>query len=103
MLTVAETPTFSARRRDYWTEEEFGEFCAWLARNPGAGDVIRGSGGCRKVRWAASGRGKSGGMRVIYYRQTEQQKLWLLVAYAKNVRATIPANVLRQIRETIDG
>jgi len=42
-------------------------------------------------------------MRVIYYRQTEQQKLWLLVAYAKNVRATIPANVLRQIRETIDG
>src|SRR5215469_805311 len=103
MFTVAETPTFSAYRADYWTEDEFGEFCAWLAVNPEAGDVIPGSGGCRKVRWAGSGRGKRGGVRVVYYRQSSELKLWLLVVYAKNVRADIPTKVLKRIRETIDG
>jgi hypothetical protein len=103
VLTIAETEIFSALWPDYWTAEEFGEFCAWLAANPDAGDVIKGSGGCRKVRWGVSGRGKRGGVRVIYFRQLEEGKLWLLVMYAKNVRASIGADVLRQIRETIDG
>ncbi len=50
MLTVVETPTFS--------DEELGEFCCWLAVRPDAGDVIQGSGGCRKVRWSREGKGK---------------------------------------------
>lgn len=103
MLTIAETSGFSARWRDYWTDDEFGEFCAWLAVNPKAGDVIPKSGGCRKVRWARRGRGKSGGVRVIYYNELEDGKIWLLVIYAKSVRATIPAPVLAKIRETIHG
>ncbi len=66
MYTIIETPIFSADARDIWVEDERGEFCAWLAANPEAGDVIPGSGGCRKVRWARAGMGKRGGVRVIY-------------------------------------
>ena len=50
MLTVIETPTFAADARELWSEEERGAFCAWIAANSEAGDVIAGSGGCRKVR-----------------------------------------------------
>ena len=55
MLTVAETELFSRYTADYWTEAEHGEFVAWIAKHPEAGDVIPGSGGCRKVRWTRSG------------------------------------------------
>lgn len=102
MLTIAETEIFSALWPDYWTAEEFGEFCTWLALNRDAGDVIKGSGGCRKVRWTVAGPGKRGGVRVIYFKCLAEGKIWLLVMYAKNVRASIDTEHLGQIRETID-
>jgi hypothetical protein len=55
MFTIIETPAFSKLWPDYWDEDELGEFVSWLAINPEAGDVIPGSGGCRKVRWARPG------------------------------------------------
>jgi len=103
MRTIFETPTFSAQWPDYWSEDEFGEFCAWLAVNPYAGDVVKESGGCRKVRWTMPGRGKRGGARVIYFNQLDDGHIWLLVMYAKNVRATIKGRALAKIRETIYG
>lgn len=54
MYTIIELPTFSADAKTIWDEAELGEFCSWLAEHPLAGDVIPGSGGCRKVRWARS-------------------------------------------------
>jgi hypothetical protein len=54
MLTVVESPLFSKLWRDYWTEDELGEFCAFIATRPNVGDVVPGSGGCRKVRWSRS-------------------------------------------------
>jgi hypothetical protein len=63
MYTITETEIFTRESGGVWTEDERGEFCAWLAANTDAGDVVKGSGGCRKVRWK---RGKSGGVRVIY-------------------------------------
>lgn len=55
LLTIVETPMFSRLWPDYWTEGERGEFAAWLANQPDAGDVIPGSGGCRKLRWSCAG------------------------------------------------
>jgi len=103
MLTIVETELFSALWPDYWTEDELGEFCGWLAAHPESGDVIRGSGGCRKVRWSRLGTGKRGGVRVIYYNRLASGEIWLLTIYAKNVRESIPANVLKKIQETIHG
>ena len=102
MYTVFETPLFGADAKSIWTEDERGEFCAWLAANPLAGDVIPGSGGCRKVRWSRSGTGKRGGVRVIYYNRLESGVIFLLVIYAKAVRGTIPANILKAIQEESD-
>ena len=103
MLTIIEAPQFSRLWPDYWTEDERGEFCTFLAQNPEAGDVIPGSGGCRKVRWSRAGSGKRGGVRVIYFTRTTAGEIWLLLIYAKNVRDSIPAHVLRAIREELDN
>jgi hypothetical protein len=75
----------------------------YMIVNPEAGDLIKGSGGVRKMRWSGSGRGKRGGIRVIYYCRLQQGQIWLLTAYAKNVRDTISAAVLRKIKEELDA
>ncbi len=103
MYTVIETPTFTEDAKELWSEEDRGAFCAWLAANPEAGDVIPASGGCRKVRWRRQGTGKSGGVRVIYFTRLESGELWLLVIYAKSVRGNIPAHLLKSIREVIEN
>ena len=85
----------------YLSDDDYAELQAHLNERPEAGDVIRGSGGVR-IRWAAQGRGKRGGVRIIYYLRLAEGHIWLLTLYAKNVKETIPAHVLRQIREAID-
>ena len=102
MHTIIELPTFSADAKSIWDEAERGEFCAWLAQNPNAGDVIPGSGGCRKVRWMRRGVGKSGGVRVIYFNRLENGVIYLMVIYAKSVRGNIPAHILKAIKETLN-
>jgi hypothetical protein len=78
MLTIVESPLFSRLWPDYWTEDERAEFCAFLAVRPDAGDLIPGSGGCRKVRWSRAGMGKQGGVRVIYTARLRAGELVLL-------------------------
>ena len=103
VFTVIETPTFSRQWRDYWSEDERGEFVAWLAVNPVVGDVIPGAGGCRKVRWSRPGKGKRGGVRVIHYNRLADGVIYLLLIYAKGVRDTIEPKVLKKIQEAING
>jgi hypothetical protein len=97
VLTIIESPLFSKLWPDYWSEEERGEFAAFIACNPNAGDVVPGSGGCRKIRWTRAGFGKRGGVRVVYTARLACGALVLLFMYAKSARENIPADVLRQI------
>ena len=101
-MTLIETPLFASLWPDYWTEEECGAFCSSLAQKPDAGDVIPGSGGCRKVRWSRAGMGKRGGVRVIYYLRRQNGEIWLLLIYAKTAKENVPAHILREIRKEID-
>ncbi len=103
MHTVAETELFSRYVSDYWDEAERGKFCAWLADNPTAGDVIPATGGCRKVRWGVPGKGKRGGVRVVYYNVLSDGTIWLLTIYGKWVSENVPASTLKAIKETIDA
>ena len=80
--TVAETAIFQRYAAKIWSEDERTEFITWIAANPIAGDVMPGSGGCRKVRWASSGRGKRGGARVIYFNAPDET-IWLLIRVHK--------------------
>jgi hypothetical protein len=103
MYTIIETPTFKNDADAIWTEDERGDFCAWIAGNHNAGDVIPGSGGCRKVRWSKRGLGKRGGVRVIYYTKLKNGEIWLLVIYSKAVKENIPSHILKSIKEVIDN
>ena len=102
MYTFVETKLFTKLIDEYLSDDEFAALQLSLVVNPEAGDVIKGTGGVRKYRWAAKGQGKSGGIRVIYYLRLQNSQIWLLTAYAKNVRASIPARLLKKIKEQLD-
>jgi len=104
MFTLIESPIFSRLWPDYWSEEERGEFAAWLAQNAEAGDVVPGSGGVRKIRWSREGQGKRGGVRVIDYNQLGENLIWLLTLYTKSRQENVPAHILKALKEEfVDG
>jgi hypothetical protein len=103
VFTFVETRLFSRLVGDYLSDDEYAALQWVLASDPLSGDLVKGSGGVRKVRWGVAGRGKRGGVRVIYHARIHEGEIWMLTIYAKNVAESIPANVLRQIREEIDG
>jgi hypothetical protein len=88
-ITVVETPEFLSATRKLLTEEERAVLVDYLAHNPTAGDLIRGTGGVRKLRWGLEGHGKRGGARVIYFYHSADIPLFALTAYAKNERADL--------------
>lgn len=102
MFTFVETPLFTRLVGEYFTDQEYTALQIALAKNPELGDVIPGSGGVRKVRWGVHGRGKRGGVRVIYFVRSRQGLIWMLTIYAKNVAKDIPTHLLRRIREEIE-
>ena len=103
MFSFIETTLFTRLVSDYLSDEEYGKLQQELMKNPEAGAVIRGSGGVRKIRWAATGRGKRGGYRIIYFIRRSNDIIWMLTMYPKNIIHSIPANVLKQIREEIEN
>jgi mRNA-degrading endonuclease RelE of RelBE toxin-antitoxin system len=102
MFTFVESPLFSRLVHDYLSEEEYSSLQRHLAAWPESGDVIPGTGGVRKVRWAAKGRGKRGGVRVVYVARVAKEVIWLLTIYAKNEADSIPVGVLRRMREELE-
>jgi len=103
VFTFVETRLFTRLVGEYLSDQEYADLQAALAENPELGDVIPGSGGVRKLRWAVRGRGKRGGVRVIYFVRTRQGVIWMLTIYAKNVAENIPPQTLRKIREEIEN
>ncbi|MEO6566608.1 MAG: transcriptional regulator [Casimicrobiaceae bacterium] len=103
MISFIETQLFTRLVQEYLSDDDYSKLQQALLANPEAGAIIPGSGGVRKLRWGVAGRGKRGGIRVIYFLRTRQGQIWLLTLYAKNVADSIPANVLKQIKDEIDG
>ena len=103
MYSFIESKLFSRLLGDYLTDDAYAQLQAALAEAPERGAVVPGSGGVRKLRWSQPGRGKRGGVRVIYYAKTHEGSIWMLTIYAKNEEQSIPAHVLRKIKEEFDG
>jgi mRNA-degrading endonuclease RelE of RelBE toxin-antitoxin system len=101
--TFVETKLFSRLVEDYLSDAEYARVQATLMRDPEAGPVIPGSGGVRKLRWGQPGRGKRGGIRIIYYLQRADGVIWMLTIYAKNEASDIAPETLRRIKDEIDG
>ena len=103
MISFVETKLFTRLVQEYLSDEDYSKLQQALLADPEAGAIIPGSGGVRKLRWGVAGRGKRGGIRVIYFLRTAQGQIWMLTLYAKNVTESIPASVLKQIKDEIDG
>jgi len=102
MFEFIETPFFTKVLPRYLSDDEYAKLQAHVCAHPETGTVVPGSGGVRKMRWGVAGRGKRGGLRVIYYLRISRTEIWMLTLYGKNVRESIPGHVLKQMKEDID-
>lgn len=100
LVSVVETDQFLASTRKLMDDDSRAALIDHLAANPTAGDVIPGTGGVRKLRWALEGRGKRGGARVIYYFHSERLPLFVLNAYAKNESDDLSQATKNELRRT---
>jgi len=100
-MEFIETSLFTSLIYNYLSEDEYLGLQVYLLQHPDSGKIIRGSGGVRKIRWSTKGRGKSGGLRVIYYWKVSEEEIWLLTVYSKSEQETILVHILRKIAEEI--
>lgn len=98
-ITFVESPVFTRLLEDQLSDEEYALFQRFLIASPEAGDVIPGTDGLRKVRWAAGGKGKRGGVRVIYYYVDRERQIRLLLIYRKGIKDDLSAQEKALLRE----
>src|SRR5215471_13672803 len=101
--TVVETPTYLAIANKLFSEEERADIVALLAADPECGDVIRGTGGFRKVRVARKGMGKSGGARVVYIWRNERFPVFLITVFPKNEKENLSMAERNALRKRADA
>ncbi len=89
LISVAETPEYLRCAERLLSAAARAEIVDFLAARPKSGELMQGTGGVRKLRWARGGRGKSGGARVIYYYHSESMPLYLLTVFSKNEKANL--------------
>lgn len=100
-ITVVETKRFIADTANTMTDDEREECIRSLAQNPTKGVIIEGTGGIRKIRWAAGSRGKRAGMRIIYYYHSEDIPIFLLTAYRKKQKENITQAEKNQMKKFV--
>ena len=100
-----ETPAFTRHLSAYLTDDEYAGLQAFLAASPEAGSVMPGTGGFRKLRWGDDrrGKGKRGGLRVIYYFLTHDHQVWLFTLFGKGEADDLTPEQRRQLRAAIDA
>jgi hypothetical protein len=106
LTTVAEMPEYIRRAARLLSQSERNDVIDYVAATPKAGDLIQGTGGVRKLRWARGGRGKSGGVRVIYYFHSETLPLYLLTVFGKGEKADLSQaerNELAKLAQVLKG
>lgn len=88
-MVFVESPTFTTLVRELLSDDSYAALQVHLAAHPDAGDVIRGTQGLRKVRWASEGRGKSGGVRVIYFHVVSADQIRMVLIYPKSAKVDL--------------
>lgn len=102
LATITELPEYIRQSTHLFDESERKAVIDYLAAHPRAGDVMEGTGGIRKLRWGRGNRGKSGGVRVIYYYHDERIPLYLLTLFGKNERANLSKAERNELAKLVD-
>ena len=100
-MIFIETSLFTKLLPEYLSDDEYASLQWYLFEHPQAGQIVAGSGGVRKMRWSHEGKGKRGGVRVIYYWRESVSEIWLLTIYGKSERASMPSHILKKVAEEI--
>ncbi|WP_424193342.1 type II toxin-antitoxin system RelE/ParE family toxin [Ampullimonas aquatilis] len=100
-MEFIETPTFTRLLLDLLTDDEYARLQNVLVENPEQGDIIKGGGGIRKLRYAQPGRGKSGGVRVIYYWLSDDHQIYMLLIYPKSKKDNLTDRETAFLREFV--
>ena len=103
-MEIVEARGFTRLVHDYLNDDEYREFQTYLAENPRAGDIMPGCGGFRKVRWSDKrrGKGKRGGLRVIYYFFEEDLQIWFMLIYDKDEEVDLTTEQKRMLLRAIE-
>ena len=101
-IKIIETPIFTRKVTSLLTDEEYRNLQNELIMNPEKGKIIRGSGGLRKIRWGISGRGKSGGARIIYYWTLKKETILMLLIYPKNEQDNLTPSQLKMLKSIVE-
>lgn len=101
-MVIVETSIFTRQVQALLTDEEYRDLQTALVNRPQLGSVIPGSGGLRKMRWALRGKGKRGGVRVIYYWPVSQEQLLMLFIYPKNEQDDLTATQVKVLRTIVE-
>jgi hypothetical protein len=102
-VVFVETAIFTKRIGNYLEDGDYADLQVFLCERPQAGKIIKGSGGMRKLRWAGKGKGKRGGLRVIYFWWVSRDRISLLMIYAKNETEDLTAGQLKKLREELQS
>jgi hypothetical protein len=104
-MEFLEAPAFTRRVPSYLTDDQYWELQNWLAGNPDSGDLMPGSGGFRKLRWAdpRRGKGRRGGLRIIYYYFPTDHQIWLMTLYNKAEAADLTPGETKALKNAIDA
>ncbi|MCH7771264.1 MAG: type II toxin-antitoxin system RelE/ParE family toxin [Bacteroidetes bacterium] len=100
-MKIVETSVFTKRLLSLMAEEDYRNLQNELILFPDKGKIIRGSGGLRKIRWSIPGRGKSGGVRVIYYLVIERETILMLFIFGKNEQANLTQKQLNKLKTLV--
>lgn len=101
-MIIIETTIFSRLIQDMMSDDDYRLLQEALITRPDAGDVIKGSGGLRKVRWKLEGKGKSGGIRVIYYWVTADDQIRMVYAYRKSKQENLTPEQLAALKQIVE-
>jgi len=104
-MEFVEAPSFTRHLQDCLNEDQYRKLQNRLAADPEMGDVVSGSGGFRKMRWADARRGKGqrSGLRIIYYYFAMDQQIWLMTLYAKDEAADLTAGEKKTLKNAVQA
>jgi len=101
-MIFIESKAFEKLREKYLDDESYRDLQNFLVLQPLSGDVIQGTGGLRKLRWSANGKGKRGGIRTIYLYLTEKSHIHFLTVYAKNEMSDLTSDEKKILKRIVE-